>query len=308
MKKYYLSFALIVAIMGTSLAQRTPQASPAASVMQTVGVTDFTVTYSRPSAKGRTVYGDSTAVVSYGRTWRTGANAATTLQASTDFMFGGKKVPAGTYSLFSIPQGGQWTVILNKDAKAGEGNYKESGDAARVLVAPASASDFMESFTIGFSDVTDSTAHLNIGWGPVNVPVPIEVMTTDITMAAMDKAVMEKPEDPNTLQNAAGYMLSKGKNLSQALAMTDKAMGLKETFRNVWLKAQILAKMGKVAEAVPLAQKALAMGKSSGDSAFSFMGPQIESGLKGMQAMLPAGADAASGMMDKMKGKKGQKK
>lgn len=306
MKKYYLSFALIVAIMGTSLAQRTPQPSPAASVMQTVGVTDFTVTYSRPSAKGRTVYGDSTAVVSYGRTWRTGANAATTLEASTDFMFGGKKVPAGKYALFSIPQGGQWTVILNKDTKASEANYKESGDAVRVMAMPASASEFMESFTIGFSDVTDSTAHLNIGWGPVNVPVPIEVMTTDITMAAMDKAVMEKPEDPNTLQSAAGYMLSKGKNLSQALAMTDKAIGLKETFRNVWLKAQILAKMGKVAEALPLAQKALAMGKSSGDSAFSFMGPQIESGLKGMQAMLPAGADAASGMMDKMK--KGRKK
>lgn len=308
MKKYCLSFALIVAIMGTSLAQRTPQPSPAASVMQTVGVTDFTVTYSRPSAKGRTLYGDSPALVPYGRIWRTGANAATTLQASTDFMFGGKKVPAGTYSLFSIPQGGQWTVILNKDAKAGEGNYKESGDAARVMVAPASATDFLESFTIGFSNLTDSTAHLNIGWGAVNVPVPIEIMTTDITMAAMDKAVMDKPEDPNTLQNAAGYMLTKGKNLNQALAMTDKAIGLKETFRNVWLKAQILAKMGKVAEAIPLAQKALAMGKTSGDSAFSFMGPQIENGLKSMQAMLPAGADAASGVADKMKGKKGRKK
>ncbi len=308
MKKYFLSFALVLAIVATSLAQRTPQPSPAASVMQTVGVTDFTVTYSRPSTKGRTVYGDSTAIVSYGRTWRTGANAATTLEASTDFMFGGKKVAAGKYALFSIPQGGQWTVILNKDTKASENSYKESGDAVRVMAMPTSSSEFTESFTLGFSNVTDSTAHLNIAWGPVNVPVPIEVMTTDITMAAMDKAVMEKPEDPTTLQNAAGYMLSKGKNLSQALAMTDKAIGLKETFRNVWLKAQILGKMGKLTEAIPLAQKALAMGKTSGDSAFSFMGPQIENGLKGMQAMLPAGADAASGVMDKMTGKKGRKK
>lgn len=303
MKKYYLFFALLVGILSTSLAQRTPQPSPAARVMQTVGVTDFTVTYSRPSARGRTIFGDS-AVVSNGRTWRTGANAATTLEASTDFMFGGKTVPAGKYALFSIPQGGQWTLILNKDTQASEESYKESQDAARVTMMAASAPEFLESFTIGFSDITDSTAHLNIGWGPVNVPVPLEVKTTDITMAAMDKAVMEKPEDPNTLQNAAGYMLSKGKNLTQALALADKSIGLKETFRNVWLKAQILAKLGKLTEAVPLAQKALAMGKASGDSAFSFMGPQIENGLKGMQAMLPAGADAVSGTMDKLKGKK----
>ncbi len=304
MKKYYLLLALMVGILSTSLAQRTPQPSPAASVMQTVGVTDFTVTYSRPSAKGRTIFGDS-ALVSNGRTWRTGANGATTLEATTDFMFGGKMVPAGKYALFSIPQGGQWTVILNKDTKASEDSYKESGDAVRVMVAPASATDFMESFTIGFSDVTDSTAHLNIGWGTVNVPVPLAVMTTDITMAAMDKAVMEKPEDPSTLQNAANYMLTKGKNLSQALALADKSIGLKETFRNVWLKAQILAKMGKVAEAIPLAQKALTMGKTSGDSAYSFMGPQIESGLKGMQAMVPA---AATGAANKVKGMNGKKK
>ena len=303
MKKYYLSFALLFGILSTSLAQRTPQPSPAASVMQTVGVTDFTVTYSRPSAKGRTIFGDS-AVVSNGRTWRTGANAATTLEASTDFIFGGKQVPAGKYALFSIPQGGEWTVILNKDTKASEDSYRESQDAVRVRIMPASAPEFLESFTIGFSDITDSTAHLNIGWGPVSVPVPLEVKTTDITMMAMNKAVMEKPEDPNTLQNAANYMLSKGSNLAQALALADKSIGLKETFRNVWLKAQILAKMGKVAEAIPLAQKALAMGKTSGDSAFSFMGPQIENGLKGMQAMVPAAAASATNAVKGIKGKK----
>lgn len=303
MKKYYLSLALLVGILSTSLAQRTPQPSPAASIMQTVGVTDFTVVYSRPAVKGRTIFGDST-LVPYGQIWRTGANSATTLEASTDFMFGGKMVPAGKYSLFTIPSGGQWAVMLNKNASAGTANYKESEEAVRIMTAPASAANFMESFTIGFSDVSDSTAHLNIGWGSVNVPVKLMVMTTDITMAAMNKAVADKPEDSNTLQSAAGFMLSKGQNLSQALALADKSIGLKETFRNVWLKAQILAKMGKVAEAIPLAQKALAMGKTSGDSAFSFMGPQIESGLKGMQAMVPAAATKAADMVKGVKGKK----
>lgn len=304
MKKYFLSLALVVGILGTSLAQRTPQPSPAASLMQTVGVTDFTVAYARPAVKGRSIFGDNT-LVPYGKIWRTGANSATTLEASTDFMFGDKMVPAGKYSLFTIPSGGQWAVMLNKNASAGAGNYKESDEAARIMTAPTSAPAFMESFTIGFSDVSDSTAHLNIGWASVNVPVKLTVMTTDMTMAAMNKAVAEKPEDTNTLQTAAGYMLSKGKNLAQALALADKSIGLKETFRNVWLKAQILAKMGKVAEAIPLAQKALAMGKTSGDSAFSFMGPQIEGGLKEMQAMAPAAATKA---MDAVKGAKGKKK
>lgn len=303
MKKYFLSFALIVAIVGTSLAQRTAQPSPAASVMQTVGITDFTVTYSRPAVKGRVLFGDK-GLEAYDEVWRTGANGATTLTATTDFMFGGKMVPAGTYSLFSIPGSGQWTIMLNKDTKAGEDSYKESDDVARVMAMPATAPAMIESFTIGFSDVSDSTANLNIGWGMVNVPVKIEVMTTDMTLAAMDKAVMDKPEDTSTLQNAANYLMTKGKDLPRALAMTDKSIGLKETFRNVWLKAQILGKLGKLTEAIPLAQKALAMGKSSGDSAFSFMGPQIESGLAKMQAMLPAGAEKA---VDMIKGKKGRK-
>ncbi|TDB68249.1 DUF2911 domain-containing protein [Arundinibacter roseus] len=300
MKKYYLSFALALAIAGTSLAQRTPQASPAATLMQTVGVTDFTVVYSRPAVKGRTIFGDST-LVPYGQVWRTGANMATTLQASTDFMFGGKLVPAGKYALFSVPNGGEWTLILNKNFnQGGTADYKESEDVARVMAAPASA-PFAESFTISFSDITDSTSVLNVGWASVNVPVKITVMTTENTMAAMDKAVSEKPEDPATLQTAANYMLSKGKDLPKALALADKSIGLGENFRNLWLKAQILAKMGKVAEAVPLAQKALALGQSSNDSAFGFMKPQIENGLKGWQAMLPAAATSA---VKNLKGKK----
>ena len=298
MKKYYLSFALVVAVLGTTLAQRTPQPSPAASIMQTVGITDFTVVYSRPSVKGRSVFGDST-LVPYGKVWRTGANSATTLLASTDFMFGGKRVPAGKYALLTIPNGGQWTIILSKNDTQSEG-YKESEDVARVMATPTSA-PFAESFTIGFSDVTDSTAHLNIGWASVNVPVSLMVMTTENTLASMDKAVAAKPEDPGTLANAANYMLSKGKDLPRALSLADKAIGLGENFRNIWIKAQILAKMGKLVEAVPLAQKALTLGQASNDGAFAFMKPQIEGGLKSWQSKLPA---AATGVMNTVKGKR----
>jgi len=293
MKKYLLSVALTIVVATASLAQRTPQASPAATVMQTVGITDFTVKYSRPNIRSRSVFADSSALAPYNQLWRTGANQATTLEASTAFWFAGKKVPAGKYALLSIPGGGIWTVILNKNFSVGTDGYKESEDVARVVVVPSSA-DYKESFTIDFSSITDSTANLNISWSSVTVPVKIATDTQELTMASLNKAVAEKPEDPAVLQSTAGYLLSKGKDLSQALALADKSIGLKETFSNLWLKAQILGKLGKVAEALPIAQKALTVGAASGDGAFaSFYKGQIENGIKALQAKMPVVNEAA---------------
>jgi hypothetical protein len=302
MKKYLLSISLAVAVASTSFAQRTPQASPAAGVMQTIGVSDFTVKYSRPAIKGRKVFADSSTLAPYNQLWRTGANMATTFESSTDFSFGGKKVAAGKYALFSIPSGGAWTVILNKNFnQGGTDSYKEAEDAARVTVVPTS-SDFTESFSIDFSNISDSTANLNISWGSVKVPVQIGVESDKLTMADLNKAVAEKPEDVAALQTSAGYLLSKGRDLSQALSMADKAIGIKETFSNLWLKAQILSKLGKVAEAIPVAQKALTVGAASGDGAFaSFYKGQIENGIKSMTAKLPAVKDAASAIKGKKK-------
>jgi tetratricopeptide (TPR) repeat protein len=302
MKKYLLSISLAVAVASTSFAQRTPQPSPAAGVMQTIGVSDFTVKYSRPAIKGRKVFADSSALAPYNQIWRTGANMATTFESSTEFSFGGKKVAAGKYALFSIPSGAAWTVILNKNFnQGGTDSYKEAEDAARVTVAPTS-SDFTESFSIDFSNISDSTANLNISWGSVKVPVQIGVESDKLTMAGLNKAVAEKPEDVAALQSSAGYLLGKGKDLSQALSMADKAIGIKETFSNLWLKAQILSKLGKVAEAIPVAQKALTVGAASGDGAFaSFYKGQIENGIKSMTAKLPAVKEAATAIKGKKK-------
>ncbi|WP_221393378.1 DUF2911 domain-containing protein [Dyadobacter sp. NIV53] len=303
MKKYLLSISFAIAITAATLAQRTPQASPAAIVMQTVGVTDFTVKYSRPSIKGRRILADSSVLAPYNEVWRTGANQATTLESGTEFSFGGKKVPAGKYALFSIPSGAAWTIILNKNFTQGIDAYKEADDIARIVVVPTSAG-YTETFSIDFSNLTDSTANLNLAWSSVKVPVQISVETQTLTMASLNKAVAEKPEDPATMQTASGYLLSKGKDLPQALALADKSIGLKETFSNLWLKAQILNKLGKVSEALPIAQKALTVGAASGDNAFaSFYKGQIEKGIAGMTAKLPIVKEAASVVKGKKKKK-----
>lgn len=301
MKKYLLSISFAVAVFTTSFAQRTPQLSPGAGIMQTVGVTDFSVKYSRPSIKGRKIFADSSLLAPYNQLWRTGANTPTTFESSTEFSFGGKKVPAGKYALYSIPAGAAWTVILNKNFTDGSETYKESDDVARVMVTSTS-NNFTETFTIGFSDITDSTANFNLMWSSVKVPVKITIETETLTMTALNKAIAEKPEDVAVLQNAAGYLLRQNKNLSQALSMADKSIGLKETYSNLWLKAQILAKLGKVSEALPIAQKALTVGSTTGDGAFtSFYKGQIEKGVSDMTAKLPAAKEAASLVKGKKK-------
>ncbi len=303
MKKYLLSIAFAAAVASTSIAQRTPQPSNAAGLTQTVGVSDFTVKYSRPNIKGRSVFADSSLLAPYNQLWRTGANQPTTVESSTDFTFGGKPVPAGKYALFTIPSGSAWTVILNKNFNQGTDGYKQADDVARITVVPTS-SDYTESFSIDFSNLTDNSANLNLSWSSVKIPVQIGVDSETLTMAGLNKAIAEKPEDVATLQSTAGYLLSKGKDLPQALSLADKAIGLKETFSNLWLKAQILTKLGKVTEALPIAQKALTVGAASGDGAFaSYYKGQIEKGIEGIKAKLPTVKEAASTIKGKKKKK-----
>ncbi len=298
MKKHIFVFLFVCALGTSGIAQRTPALSPSSTIQQAVGVTDFTVSYSRPSLKGRQAFGSGSPLAPVGQVWRTGANQATTLEASTDFTFGGKTVPAGKYALFSIPNSGSWTVILNKNFQGGIGAYSESNDVARVDVTPVQA-PATETFTIGFSDLTETSANLALSWAGITVPVKLEVATDELTTANINEAVAKNPENPATLQNAASYMLNKGQNLDQALALADKSIGLKETFSNVWIKAQILSKLGKVTDAVPLAQKALSLGAASGEGSFnSFYKGQIETALADWKTKLPVEAPV------KKKGKK----
>ncbi|GLU51881.1 DUF2911 domain-containing protein [Dyadobacter frigoris] len=287
MKKYLLSLTFAIAVASASLAQRTPQASPGATIIQTVGITDFTVKYSRPAIKGRAVFADKSPIAPTGQLWRTGANQPTIFESTTDFTFGDKKVPAGKYVLFSIPEKAKWTVILNKNLNANTDVYKETEDVARIDAIPVSG-ESTESFEISFSDITDSTTLMNIAWGTVKVPVKLFLATQELTIASLDRAVQDKPEDVATLQSAAGYFLSKNIDLRKALSLADKAIGLKEGWSNLWIKAQILDKMGKASEALPIAQKALTVGAASPDGAYDFYKTQIAKGITDMQAKAPA--------------------
>lgn len=236
-------------------ALKLPQPSPAGKVEQAVGVADFAVAYSSPGVKGRTIFGE---LVPYGEVWRTGANAATTLESSQDFTFGGKPVPAGKYSLYTIPGEKSWTVALNKNAAAGgTRGYDEKEDVARITVAPT-ASPKRERLTFLFTDTTENATSLDLEWDTVRVSMPIAVDTKRLTTANIDKALDEawRPHFAS-----ARYLLDNGGDLGQALGYVDTSIAIKPTWWNNWVRAQILAKQGKKADAVAAAEKAQALGK-----------------------------------------------
>lgn len=169
-------FVLLFAVQAN--AQDKPAPSPLGKVYQRVGVTDVEFTYSRPSAKERTIFA-ADGLVPFGKLWRTGANAATKVSFSTDVTVGGQKVPAGTYALFSIPNEKEWTIILNSDAaQRGTGSYDKAKDVARFTVEATEFPFPVEMFTIVIGNVKPTSADVSLVWATTGVNFSIEVEKT----------------------------------------------------------------------------------------------------------------------------------
>lgn len=281
MKKLFL--ALLTGISLSTTAQlRLPSLSPNASVSQVVGTTDISVKYSRPMLRGRDVFGT---LVAYDKIWRTGAGATTQITFSNDVMVAGQKLVAGSYSIFSIPTAGDWTLIFNKEANAQEQNYSPEKDALRVTLKPVTATK-TEALTIDFTGLSDSTADMNIAWSDKKIVAPITVETSKMIEAAINKA---SNDNAGVMRTAADYLSSKGK-LDQALKLINMSVVGSENFRNLWSKAQIVGKLGNYAEALSLAQKSLSLGGN--DAGFAGMKSAVEKGIANYTAKLPVAMPA----------------
>lgn len=236
-----------------------PRPSPLARVEQRVGITDFAVEYSSPGMKKRKIWGG---LVPYDGLWRTGANAATKLEASNDFTFGGTVVPAGTYSLFTIPGKKSWTVILNSDSSASTRDYDETNDVARVTVR-AAAAPLRERMAFLFSNTTDDTTRLDLEWEKLRVSVPLQVDTRAHVMKNIEET-LDSAWRPHFA--SARWLLENNGDLVEAIGYVNTSIEIKPTWWNNWVKAQILAKQGNRSEAVAAAEKAKSLG--AGDAIF----------------------------------------
>ena len=158
-----------------------PAPSPTQTLIQDFGLGKIEIVYSRPSLKGRPVFGKGTLLAPVGQVWRTGANGATKVTFSDAVTIGGKVLPAGAYGLFTIPGENEWTIIFNSNSKGwGSFEYKEAEDIVRLTVKPEITSNTTETFTIGVGNITPETATIQLKWGKVlvNVPVATDIKST----------------------------------------------------------------------------------------------------------------------------------
>ena len=242
-----------------------PAASPAATVKQHVGLTDIEVEYSRPSVKGRKVFGG---MLPYGSIWRTGANAATKITFSTAVKFGGADVPAGSYALYTIPGMDEWTVILNKATGSwGSYQYDEKNDFVRVKVKPIALPNAVETFAIGLADLTDESATLYLAWEKTRVPVALGFDVVSGLVPQIE-ALMASDDPKKPYFNAATFYFDHNLDLKKASAWITTAAAQPGQYQFVmtYYKAVILAKAGDKAGALAAAQQSLEMvAKLSGE-------------------------------------------
>lgn len=250
----YLAAAALIALPAAAQL-KLPAVSQHAVVMQTVGLTDITITYSRPGVKGREIFGG---LVPYGKVWRTGANQATQFAVTTDVDIEGKKLPAGTYSLHTIPGPNEWTIIFNKDAgQWGSFSYDEAKDALRVTIKPEKAAHSAEWLEFHFPKISTDSATLMLRWADVAIPIKIDTNTTANVLASAKTAIVSaKPDDWQTPNRAATFAFENGK-MAEAKEWSDIAVKKNENLSTLWLRARIEQKEGHTAEALKTADLAL---------------------------------------------------
>lgn len=266
MRKLFSTSILIFATLFVSNLQaqvQTPAASPFSKVMQTVGLTDVTIEYSRPSKNGRAIFGD---LVPYGKIWRTGANGATKMTFSEDVTIQGEALSAGSYAVLSKPGATSWDVMFYSYDQRGFGSYVEKTPDLTVTVEPiALPMVAAESFMISLDNLKSDGASIDMLWDKTWVSLALGVHTDKAVMANIEK-VMAGPSAGDYY--AAGvYMYQSGKDVNKALEYVQKAtsQGEPRFWQKRW-EAEILMAAGKKKDAMKVAKESIALAEAAGNS------------------------------------------
>ncbi|MFN5640793.1 MAG: DUF2911 domain-containing protein [Sphingobacteriales bacterium] len=277
MKKFFVTF-LFAGSMIVSQAQtiKTPAPSTAQTVKQEFGLSNVELSYSRPNAKGRSIFGD---LVPNNAVWRTGANGATTLTFSDEVIIGGKKIPAGKYGLLTIPNSGSWTFIITKQTDVTSPSaYKQDQDVVRVTATPVDMPFDTETFTMQFMNVKSNSMDLLVLWEKTAVFLPITADIDSKVMAQIDNAMNK---DAKPYFQAAMYYLDNNKDLNKANEWLDKAIVQTPTAFWVWhQKANCLARIGKKQEAIVAATKSIELAKAAKNPDYVTLNEKLLSSLK----------------------------
>lgn len=278
MKKIIVAAAIVSSlfIAGVSAQVKMPAPSSTQTVKQDFGMGNIELTYSRPSAKGRKVFGN---LVPSGKLWRTGANAATKIVFSDPVEIGGKKVDSGTYVLYTIPNEESWEIILNKGLKNwGIDGYKESEDVVHVTVVPVKTKTAVETFTMQFANIKPESCELQILWEKTTVTIPV---TTDIKEKVRAQIDAAMKTDKKPYWQAAQFYNEYDKNSAKALENINKAID--ENKKAFWMflyKAKIQKEMGDVPGALESSKTSMELAKDAKNDDYVKMNVELQKELK----------------------------
>jgi len=267
MKKNSLLLFVMLITFNANSQIKTPQSSTFQKINQTVGLTEITLEYSRPSMRGRTIFGG---LVPYDKTWRTGANASTKITFSEPVTIGGKELEAGTYAIYSKPSLESWEVYFYSDSNSHgvPSEWDEEKVSATVKSEVIKMPMSIETFTITFDDITKNTASMGILWENVYAAVPISV-NTDAAVSASIEKVLEGPT-ANDYFTAAVYYLTSNKDISKAKNWIDKAIEIsdKQAFWYYRQQSLIYVKAGDKKGAIKAAQTSLKLATEAGNDTY----------------------------------------
>ncbi len=257
--------ALLILTCSTAWAQiSVPAPSPLSTIEQKVGLTDMSVTYSRPSAKGRTIFGD---LVPFGEMWRWGANASTKLKTSDDITIEGKDVPAGEYALYAIPGESEWTIVIHKNTSywgTGGDKYSTDEDLVRFTVKPNKSYPVAtETMTFQFADITSDGCTIEFLWENTQIKLAVKANVDEQVMKEIDMKM--KGVSSATYYQAARYYYDNDKDINKAYEWIKLALVDNEKFWMVRQKALIEAKMGKYKDAIKTATKSMDLAQTAGN-------------------------------------------
>jgi len=276
-----LTVALALSLANGSFAQAPklefPAPSPACTIKQRVGLTDIEIAYSRPSMKGRQVFGS---LVPYGAVWRTGANNATKISFSTAVKLNGTDIAAGAYALYTIPGENEWTIILNKGVGQSGTQYDQAADVARFKATPVKLSDTtIDTFTIEFNHVRDESAVITLVWEQTVVPVKVELDLASKLVPQIEEA-MSATEGRKPYYQAAMFYYDHDQDLKKASQWVDAAIAEREAHYIVYLKAKILAKLGDKQGAIAAAKRSTELAIKAKDTGYVKMNEDLITSLK----------------------------
>ncbi len=265
-------------VITPAFAQDLPQPSSHGEVEQIVGLTKIEVEYSRPSVKGRTIFGG---LVPYGQVWRTGANKATQFETDGTIEIEGQKLEAGKYSLFTVPREGAWEVIFNKNTELwGESDRKPEEDVLAVKVRVV-RTEFTEAFTIGFESVIDDDAVLELRWEKTKATMNIHADSQEKALENIKKAIADPAVDYRAYASSARYLVDHKLKPEEALKYAQQSVDLEKKYWNTHTLALAYAENGQFTKAVETANLSIGLAKEAKSDAYVEKNNELLISLKG---------------------------